>query len=184
MSAPDPINFLVKKYCTGDNDALAEFFRLNFASLLFTAYSILEDEEQSKDLVSEIFTKLLEYSKESRQKRFSDCSNFEGYIVVIIKNRCIDVLRQNKNRFKILSSIKHSIQTSVLNNASSNFEKESLNYYFEMLPPREKEVLTLHLEGYEHKEIAEKLGISYNSVRNNIAEAKKKLRIQLKGIIQ
>ena len=44
------------------------------------------------------------------------------------------------------------------------------------LQPREKEILKLHLEGYSNDEIAKYLGISYNSVKNNIYEAKKKLK--------
>ncbi len=44
------------------------------------------------------------------------------------------------------------------------------------LEPREKEIIQLHINGFSNDEISDKLNLKYNTVKNNIYEAKLKLR--------
>jgi hypothetical protein len=44
------------------------------------------------------------------------------------------------------------------------------------LSPKEAEVFKLHLDGFSNDEIKEKLGVSYATVKNQLYDAKKKLR--------
>jgi DNA-directed RNA polymerase specialized sigma24 family protein len=37
-------------------------------------------------------------------------------------------------------------------------------------------VIELHIEGYRNEEIADRLNLSYNTVKNNIYEARQKLK--------
>lgn len=56
-----------------------------------------------------------------------------------------------------------------------NEKPDSTESGVERLPKELREVLTLRLEGYTHKEVAEKLGISEALARKRLERAKKKL---------
>lgn len=74
-----------------------------------------------------------------------------------------------------------SIARKVLNlltNTEQNFSKQEQKETNEYnLTEREKEILTLLVEGLEYKEIASQLGLSPNTIRNNITKIYSKLHV-------
>jgi RNA polymerase sigma-70 factor (ECF subfamily) len=100
------------------------------------------------------------------------------WIRKIMVNEALMFLRQNHNFLLSLESDHHEIP--VQNEALNKMDAEELNDLIMSLPTGYRTVFNLYVvEGYEHKEIAEILGISDNTSRTQLAKAKNKLRIML-----
>jgi RNA polymerase sigma factor (sigma-70 family) len=99
-----------------------------------------------------------------------------AFLTVIVRNKCLDEIKIRNNREKILSIIRFNFQSENYNSAYSRFENDMLNAMLLYLEPREAEVLRLHLNGFNDHEISKQLEISYHSAKNNLYEARKKLK--------
>ena len=168
---------ILNNYINGDNQAIEEIYFELKNRLLLIAYNYSRDKNVSKDIVHDVFEKLFHLTIENRKKYFSDSHNsLIAYLTIFIKNKCIDLKKTRTNRERIIQSIRHTFNTESENSSLEKFIYDALKEMLNSLQPREKEILKLHLEGYSNDEIAKYLGISYNSVKNNIYEAKKKLK--------
>ena len=158
----------------GDNNALENTYINYHAALVMTAYYYLKNDEQAKDIVADIFRKLIEMNTAERKDRLSGVNEkLETFLKVLVKNKCLDHIKVEKNRKSILNSMSSLFNRS--NNSTSLIDAD-FKLMLATLPERQKEVLELHLEGYDNDEISERLNISYNTCRNTLSTAKKKIR--------
>jgi RNA polymerase sigma-70 factor (ECF subfamily) len=161
-------------FVNGSNNALDEVFIAHYSSMLFTALSYTKDEEKARDIVSDIFSKLLEMDINERQEKLGEVNEKLGnFLKVLVKHKSIDALRVENNRKNILDSIFHVFSRSVEKN---NFFEEDFMKMMEVLPKKQRKILELHLQGFSNEEISVSLNISYNTCRNTISTAKKKIR--------
>ena len=148
-------------------------------------YVVLE--EDAENIVQDLFFDLWE-----KQLEFSSFSNLKGYLLSVLKNRCIDFLRhktveqriindiQNENirelklKLESLSELDNKILTD---NDVSVLVQEAIS----KLPDRCREILILNkFEKKKKKTIAQELNISIHTVESQIAIAYKKLKVILK----
>ena len=122
-----------------------------------------------------IYTKISQFN--------SDRGNFKSWSGRIIVNDCLMYLRKN------------SFISEDLNNHHSVFDKsetsldilaaEELTKLIQKLPDGYRAVFNLYvLEGYQHREIAEKLKISEGTSKSQLFKAKKLLREKLEILYQ
>jgi RNA polymerase sigma-70 factor (family 1) len=153
------------------------FFNEFYAALSFFAYKILNDQAAAEDVVSDCYVKLWE-----RREIFDKPGSIKSYLYSAVKNASIDVLRRNKRmqkhlrEFSVLSpqfeqSVFHNlIQAEVLRIVASERAR---------LPTKTKRVFEMfYFENKSYQEIAEELGISINTVKNQKIRALKILRRQ------
>jgi len=98
----------------------------------------------------------------------------KAYVYTTAKNKILNEIRYQE-KFTKLSSINLGPRSSKEDDSTDTevFEKELLN----ILTDKQKEVVKLHfIEGYSFKVIAVKLGISTNSVKDRIKNARKALK--------
>ncbi|MBL0202197.1 MAG: sigma-70 family RNA polymerase sigma factor [Chitinophagaceae bacterium] len=168
---------IVNNYINGDNQAVADLYACLKDRLLLTAYNFCRNKEISRDVVQVVFEKMILLPIKKRSEYFGNSEdNIEAYLSVAVKNKCIDVQRIKVNREKIIYSIRHLFTAKVENSSLERFCQDGLREMLKNLQPREQEIISLHLEGYTNDEIAAQLNISYNTVKNNIYESKKKLK--------
>ncbi len=128
----------------------------------------VKQEEDAEEIVQEVFIKIWE-----NRKKINIYASFESYLFTITYNSAISLLRKKVHEKKYLEYL-YSVQTeetsveltdeiyfSELNNKMQSLLNE--------LTPRQKEIFLLSREeGLTHEEIAKKLGISVNTVKNHI----------------
>jgi len=165
-------------YRQGNNECLSEAFEKEFPALVLYAYSFVQDKDTAADLVVMLFEKLLKYSTQERNEKLpNEVKHFERLIYTILKNKCLDHLKVNKNRLRILNTeVKPSINGHAEADTENLFVAEAFQALKEQLGKRQKEVLELHLEGFDSIEIAQKLKISRNTVQNILNNSKKKVK--------
>lgn len=139
----------------------------------------LKQKEDTREIVQEVFIRIWE----SRSK-IDAYSSFEAYLFTIAYNSTISMLRKRltESRSKAyLMSLQLTEQVDDVINELQYHELENhLNSSISQLTPRQREIYRLsRTEGMSHREIAEKLNISENTVKNHLVTSLKYLRSRL-----
>ncbi len=120
-----------------------------------------------------VFTKIESYTKEG---------SFEGWIRKIMVNEC---LNENQKR-EVIYEPNEVGERNFLTQVPEVESTHDVSYIMNViaaLPDGYRIVFNLcEIEGYNHKEIAEKLGITESSSRSQLTRAKQLLRQKLKDI--
>lgn len=129
-----------------------------------------QSHEIAQDLTQQTFIKFWNY-------RDTYNTNFTLEVQLFRKGKLvfIDWLRKESKERQMIDNLKLNDKIP-LNDLNSDL-KESLNLAIDQLSKVRKEVFKLaYIEGYSHKEIAEKLNISNRTVETHIYKAVKQLR--------
>ena len=144
-------------------------------------------EEDAENIVQDIFFELWE-----KQLEFTSFVNLNGFLFMMLKNRCIDFLRRKTLEQQAVEEIQSEyIRTLRLKFESlaaldNKFLNESnidtiIQDAIESLPEKCREIFVMNkIEGKKQKTIAHELNISINTVESQMAIAYKKLKEALK----
>lgn len=113
--------------------------------------------------------------------QFHGEGSFEGWLRRITVNECLMYLR-TKTRIPPTLEVEHYDQPT-LPTVDSQLQTEALLQLLDALPAGYRTVFNLFvIEGYQHHEIAEQLGISVNTSKSQLLHARKKMAEQLKSL--
>lgn len=169
----------IQQLTAGDELAFTAVYELYSEKVYRLAFRFLKDKEQSEEIVQEAFINLWL----SREK-LDPAGNLWLYLYVISKRLSLNALRQASKSSNLVENLLHRI--SELHNITENevLAHDLENYagkIIEQLPRQQQLVFKLsRVEGLSHKEIAEQLHISPNTVKNHMVEALKTLKSHLK----
>lgn len=166
----------INAFKSGDNQSLGFVYDVFATKLSMVAYKYLQNTQEAKDVVMDIFEKLIYMSEEKRKLTVPETvEGFTGWLVTITKNYTLDQLKHKSivARYQAESA---NIEPSTAPDADRIWDKQTVDFVISQLKGSEKEVASLHYSGYSHDEIAAKLNVSYNTVRNQLFSAKKKIR--------
>ena len=170
------------RFVRGNTKALQQVYTAYHGPLVLVAYHYLKDEQLAKDEVGEVFVRLLEMDGLTRKERLEGVDeNLYGFLRTIVKNRCIDHGRNTAKRASILSGTFWLFNRSVNEDHLLEADMQKL---MDVLPATQRNVMQLHVAGYEHEAIAQKLGISVQTSRNTLVKAKEKLRHLWRAFMQ
>jgi RNA polymerase sigma-70 factor (ECF subfamily) len=127
----------------------------------------VKDFQEAEDVLVEGFIKIF-----GKINTFEGRGSFEGWMKHIMVNECLMHLRKRKlvyNGFEYEIPVKHK--------AIENLKYNDIIEMVNLLPNGYRTIFNLYvIEGFKHREIAEKLGISINTSKSQLILAKKKLR--------
>ena len=136
--------------------------------LFILANSILKNEHDAEDVVHHAFLKLVENIKKIEGPL---TQKTKGYIATIVENRAIDVYRSKKAH----PTVPFGDGTADINVDTP--ECSDLPGCISKLPVRQRSIIILKYHyGYELKEIAKALGISYANALKIDYRAKERLK--------
>jgi RNA polymerase sigma-70 factor (family 1) len=169
---------LVRK---GDQQAFAEIYSRYGESLAGFAASKLYSLDDAKDILHDLFVKLWE-----NRDQLYITSNLQSYLFGIIRHRIIDKIRKNITREEY-ASVRQSLAAVYEQDIDKQLEAKELRQAIEkslaQLAPRVKEIYKLSREEcLSNHEIAEKLNLSEQTVRNQLSAALKHLRKSLTSV--
>ncbi len=172
------LDSIVKKCVKGNRQAQQELYKRYYGTMMGICYRYSNNAEDAKDLLQDGFVKVF-----SNLKNYNFKGSLEGWIRRIMVNTAIDFYRKNKNVFFVDDESGYILETSKVESASSiysQFGVEEIMVAIQSLTPAYKAVFNLYaIEGYQHKEIAEKLNISEGTSKSNLSKAKRNLKILL-----
>lgn len=133
------------------------------------AFRMLNNREDAEDLLQEAF---IECFRNLNSFRFE--STFGAWLKKIIINKCINQLKKKKIDLELCETIPVNICEE---EPETTYDTGKIFKGIEMLPHGYRVILTLYLlEGYDHAEISQILGISESTSKSQYSRAKEKLR--------
>lgn len=166
---------LVSLLRAGQEPALAELFRRFEARLYAYALKFTRQQELAEEILQDVFVSLWEYRAEI------DTSLPLGALLYrMTRNKILNVLRQETRLARQRKTYSFSMEVS----RDLTEERVVLNDYhrimdkaIENLPTQRRSIFKMnHLDGMSYDEIAETLGISRNTVRNQMIKSMKYVR--------
>lgn len=169
---------LILRLIEGDEDAFCELYATYKNRLIYFAMRFLKSREYAEDVFQDAFTVVWQ----SRRFINPDAS-FSSYLYTIMRNRILNQLRNSANEEKL----KESILSQALDYTEDtkrevmlNDLKSLISHALQQLTPRQREIFEMSREAQlSHKEIADKLGISINTVQEHISISLKLIRTYL-----
>ena len=169
---------LILRLIEGDEDAFCELYATYKNRLIYFAMRFLKSREYAEDVFQDAFTVVWQ----SRRFINPDAS-FSSYLYTIMRNRILNQLRNAANEEKL----KESILSQALDYTEDtkrevmlNDLKSLISHALQQLTPRQREIFEMCREAQlSHKEIADKLGISVNTVQEHISTSLKLIRTYL-----
>lgn len=166
---------LVKK---GNTAAFTEIFDRYNGALYIHAFKRLQDREECRDLVQELFTTLW-----LKRDEINFTTTLSGYLYMSVRNKVFNLLSKKKLNKEYISAIQH---LTVEGNTTTDHlvRQNQLSIIIDLeiatLPFRTREIFELSRRGFlSHKEIAQQLNLSEQTVKTTVNNALKILRIKL-----
>lgn len=169
---------LVLRLIEGDEDAFCELYAAYKNRLIYFAMRFLKSREYAEDIFQDAFAVVWQ------GRRFiNPDASFSAYLYTIIRNRILNQLRdlsnQDKLREQILSqAVNYTNETK--DEIIANDLRQFISRALQQLTPRQREIFQMSRERQmSHREIAEVLGISVNTVQESISISLRTLRTYL-----
>lgn len=176
---------LMLQYSTkGDEASLAALFDLH-NNKLFYFLKVLSDSTVAEDICQRTWIKVIENSH-----LFKSGDNFQAWLFTIGRRTLIDELRKsakleyNNDAVELFSSgelTKHA-QSTIEEDVAKGLEKDVFKACIQQLPYKQKEALSLQLEGFGLREIASICGAEKETVKTRIRYAKDSLKTMLEKL--
>lgn len=169
---------LVKKCIDGDQRAQRKLFDKFAPKMMGVCLRYSKDSEQAEDVLQDGFVKVF-----TKLDRYSGNGSLEGWIRRIMVNTALDQIRKN-TKFQdnvSLDDVDYRLESH--GNIFEGLVAEDLMLLINNMPDGYKVVFNMFaIEGYSHKEIAEKLNVSENTSKSQYSRARAYLRTQLEKL--
>lgn len=142
--------------------------------------------EDAENIVHDVFLTLWE-----RKEEIEISFTLTTYLFTLVKNRCLNFLRHKLIEEEYNSQMKeelgfklYALEAFDYSYQSEEELQEIIRRALDTLPERCREIfIKSRIEGLKYKEISDELGISVNTVENQMVTALKKLRVALKDYL-
>lgn len=172
----EEVFLLVKK---GDNDAFGEIFRRFWQELLDAAYRRVKVQETAMEMVQSLLVNL--YMK---RDKIVLSSSLRNYLHISLKNKVLNAIRAEvvRNGYQQHALAERSVYQPDAATALQLKElQEQIDASCAEMPEKCREVFYLsRKEHLSYQHIAQRLGISVNTVEKHMVKALKILRSRLK----
>ncbi|MDH3710419.1 MAG: sigma-70 family RNA polymerase sigma factor [Cyclobacteriaceae bacterium] len=178
MSAdPKYLDTLISRCREGRSDKQEELYLLfyNYAMSICLRYS--KDREEAVEIVNDGFVKVF-----TKLNKYADRTSFKAWLRRIMINASIDYYRRNEKHYHNvdISYAKHEFVTE---DALDKISEKEIVDLIQELPPSYRLVFNLFvIEGFNHREISERLNIGIGTSKSNLAIARSKLKRRVLGI--
>ena len=164
------IDEIIEACKKGDRQGQKALYDLYAPKLMGICLRYCKQREDAEDVLCNgmhnILTKIHQYTGEG---------NFEGWMKRVMINECLMHLRKKKIRFDEITDYMH-LEASNLSIEEKLIYDDVLKL-LDLLPTGYRTVFIMYvIDGYKHREIAEKLDISINTSKSQLILAKKRLQ--------
>jgi RNA polymerase sigma-70 factor (ECF subfamily) len=135
-----------------------------------------KDEHDAVEVLNNGFLKVFK----NIQRYDPDQASLYTWIRTIVINSCLDFIKA-KERSEVHRELDEAIEVHIPADAISKMKATELLYLVRQLPAATKAVFNLYvIEGYNHKEIGQLLGISEGTSKWHLSEARKNLQQKIR----
>ena len=148
-------------------------FKEHYQVMLKLAVMLLHDKEEARDIVHDVFTRLLD-----GDIRF-DKDKAEAFLLSCVRNSCLNVMRSRNTREQAMRLYLPDESTEGLEERVQALQ-DGLK---DLKPPICLDIVLMHYrDGMTFKEIAAHYGVSETTIYKHLREAMNQLRLTLKQL--
>lgn len=173
---------LIARLRSCDQVAYAEIYKRYWAVLFRHARKMLQNEEEARDVIQDVFAALWTKAPELVIK-----TSLPAYLYSAVRNKILNLIDHNRVKTDYLESLDKFMDQGARVTDQMVRERELaaiIEQEVAMLPARMREVFELsRKDGLSYKEIAAKLDIADNTVKKQVHKAISILRLKLSSLI-
>ena len=160
----------------GDVEAFETIYRQHSARVYSLACRIAGSPEDGEDLLQEVFLQAFR-----KLNTFKGDASLGTWLYRLALNQCLDYVRSRQARMKkVTDTLDAEASFEPLARRTTPIVKLDLDRAIERLPEGCREAFVLHdVEGFDHKEVGELLGIAEGTSKSQVFKARLKLRAYL-----
>ena len=151
---------------------IENLFKTHYAQMYRLAKTMLYDPQESKDVVSDIFARLL------RDGVLPHNEKVEGYLMTAVRNRCRDVLNRKSMQERVEKLYLQEAIESQTPTMGDDERIERLMQFIEAeLPMLSQEIFRLRfLREMSYEEVAQTIGVSKVTVYNHLSQSLQRIK--------
>ncbi len=158
--------------------AFTEIYRRHWSMLYLHAWKILDDKDEAKDLVQDLFFNFWEKAGELDVK-----TNLKGYLYRAVKNRVLNAIRKQKTNHDFIDMIAAELE-ELDNSTIEAIDEHQLSVLIDaelaQLPPKSRQIFEMSRKEFlSNKEIAEILDMNEEAVKKQVQRTVKLLKVRL-----
>ena len=149
-----------------------QLFREYYARCYYYAYDILDQEEESRDVVGEAFLSVW------KNHENVDRDKLRAYLFTSIRNKCLTLIGKQTHTYRITDEALRQLAAETDEEWLEREERISqIEHEIELLPARTRLVLEqCYYHHRTYREVAAELGITTDGIKKHITTAMKHLR--------
>ena len=149
-----------------------DIYRQHYARMYRLARTMLYDADESKDVVSDIFARLLRDGDRPQKDRM------EGYLMTAVRNRCRDVLSHKSLRERVERLfLQESMQSHIVSMNDDDRLERLMQFIEAELPPLSQQIFRLRfLSEMSYEEVAQAAGGSKVTVYNHLSQSVQRIK--------
>jgi len=173
---------LIERYrYSYDNEYIGELYQRYSHMLYGVCLKYMKNEEKAKDVVMDVFEKVL------RELKRHDVENFRTWVYTVAKNECLMLLRKENRQHRdhdqyrrTLHQIMESELPPHLNGVSQEETDRRLEAAIDALKLEQRRCIRLfYFEKKSYEEIQKETGYSFKEVKSHLQNGKRNLKIKL-----
>ena len=147
-------------------------YRQHYVKMYRLARTMLYDTDESKDVVSDIFARLLREKYHPQQKQM------EGYLMTAVRNRCRDVISHKSIRERVEKLfLQESMQGHIIAMNDDDRLERLMQFIEAEMPPLSQQILQLRfLREMSYEEVAQATGVSKVTVYNHLSQSLQRIK--------
>lgn len=174
MDATQTHHDLIERCREGRRDAQFELYRLYSRAMYNTALRMVRHPHDAEDILQSVFVEVF-----TKLESFRYESSIGAWMKRITVNKCINFLKSRKLALTELTNTHDRAEVEAFQQEPV-WSVEKINQAIEKLPDGYRVVFSLYaVEGYDHEEIGQILGVTEATSKSQYSRAKAKLREML-----
>ncbi|TDQ80200.1 RNA polymerase sigma factor [Sphingobacterium yanglingense] len=173
---------LFERIKNGDERSFKLLYDLYWEPLYIHALIMIEDEDLAKDIIQELFIQLWD-----KKEKIDIRQSLKSYLYTATRNLVISKMRQINRRSRLEEELERGYTDFDLNTLKQIEEKDLIRVIdtcIDNLPQKMKEVFVLSRKEHRTtKEIAELLGTAETTVKKQLSNSLKVIRIALEKLL-
>ena len=153
---------------------IERMFRQHYEKMYNLARYLLSDDDESKDVVSEVFTTILANNAVLMPE------SEEGFLMRSVRNRCLNLIAHKGVKERVTKLLIDDADVILSDKTDGRLEQLML-LIEDLEPPIRKQIFRLHyLKEMSYQEVADKVGVSKVTVFNHLSKAMDWIKKQFK----
>ncbi|MFT4566092.1 MAG: RNA polymerase sigma factor (sigma-70 family) [Saprospiraceae bacterium] len=169
----------------GDREAFQTIYQKEIQYLFNYGRKLFQDEVRVQDAIHDLFVELWD-----RREGLGKTDHIRKYLTVAIRRKLVHIVKKDRKyegdmegqTMKFEAEL--SIEDLIIKQECSSEQSSKLQEAYKSLTSRQREVLFLkYHQGMEYEQIAEVVGIRYQSLRNVLSGAIRGLRVAMASML-